>query len=385
MLAPRPLGGRIITPTFVIASTLALIAAAIVLYRLVFGLAAVTNLSDGYPWGIWIVADVMIGSAFGCAGYAVAILVYLFNRGEYHPLIRPALLASLFGYGLAGLAVIVDLGRWWQFYAMFVPWYMNPSSVMLETALCIAVYAMIICLEFAPAVLERFGLNRLNARLKRVMFAIVALGLLLPTMHQSSLGTILVILGHKLSPLWQTEWLPLLYLLSALLMGLGIVVFEAMISASGFRRPFEVEILGKLAGVTVVLLAAFLVVRIGDLAARGAFSLAFRPDVRSLMFWIELSLMSAPLVILGPPANRRRPQTLFLGAFVLLLGGIVYRVNSYLVGLTPATGNWHYFPTLAEIMVTLGLFSLEVVLFLLFVKLLPILPARHKAEEAGRT
>jgi Ni/Fe-hydrogenase subunit HybB-like protein len=132
--------------------------------RFLFGLGAVTALNDGYPWGIWVVVDVVIGSAFACGGFSVAMLVYIFNKGEYHPLVRPALLASLFGYTLAGAGVIFDLGRWWNVWHMFWPWSINPNSVMFEVAVCISLYIVVMWIEFSPVILEQQGKDELKRR-----------------------------------------------------------------------------------------------------------------------------------------------------------------------------------------------------------------------------
>ena len=162
---PSPVGGRLLNAVTVFCGALAVIMLAILAVRFVFGLGAVTNLNNGYPWGIWVVVDVVIGSAFACGGFSVAMLVYIFNRGEYHELVRPALLASLFGYTLAGAGVIFDLGRWWNFWHIFDPAYANPSSVMLEVALCISAYIIVMCIEFSPAFLEQFDKQRARSRL----------------------------------------------------------------------------------------------------------------------------------------------------------------------------------------------------------------------------
>ena len=127
---------------------LIVVMAAILLVRFVFGLGSVTAMNDGYPWGIWIVVDVMIGSAFACGGFSVALLVYIFNKGEYHPLVRPALLASLFGYTLAGVSIFFDLGRWWNFWHIFWPKYAQVNSVMFEVAWCVTMYTTVLGLEF---------------------------------------------------------------------------------------------------------------------------------------------------------------------------------------------------------------------------------------------
>ncbi len=371
----RPLGGRIITVPFLILCVLALIGGVLLAQRFLFGIGAVANVNDGYAWGIWVVIDVVVGTAFGCAGYAMALLVYILNRGEYHPLVRPALLASLFGYTLGGMAVVIDLGRYWNAYNLLLPGQINLRSVMFEISVCVAAYIIVLWIEFAPAFLERLGLKQPRKSLSRVLFLFIGLGVLLPTMHQSSLGTMLTVLGHRLDPLWQTQLLPLLFLISALVMGFAIVVFEAVLASVGFKRPAEAYILGKLSGLMAWLVVAYLVVRLVDLLARGAFGFAFQGTAAALMFWIENLLFLAAVLLLVPPANRSNPQRLFLGAAAMLLGGTVYRINAMLVGYHSATAGWTYFPSVSEIMVTVGIFAFEIILYLLFVKLLPVLPA----------
>ena len=373
-----PLGGKILTKPFMFFAVLFLIAVAFLAVRFLFGLGAVTNLSDGYPWGIWIVIDVMVGTAFGCAGYAIAILVYVLNKGQYHPLIRTAVLAGLFGYMLGGMAVMIDLGRYWQFYTLMWPGYVHLNSVMLEVAWCVMAYIVVLMVEFSPTVLERFGLKNAQQKLSKVMFLVIAVGILLPTMHQSSLGTMAVVAGNQISPLWQTQLLPPLFLISALLMGYAIVPFESFLASLGLSRPLETKLLGKLTKVMLVVTGFYLLLRFGDLLLRGALGLAFVGDLDSIMFWIENALFVIPILLLAKPANRNHPRLIFLSAVSLLLAGSIYRINTYIVGYHPfAGGTWHYFPSVGEIMVTVGIFSLEVMLYLIVVKTLPVL---HRAE-----
>ncbi|WP_454017028.1 Ni/Fe-hydrogenase cytochrome b subunit [Azospirillum sp. Marseille-Q6669] len=372
----QPLGGRVLTLPFLICAALVAIAGVILFQRYTQGLAAASNLNDGYPWGIWVAIDVVIGSAFGCAGYVIALLCYILNRGEYHPLVRPAVLASLFGYGLAGLAVLVDLGRYWNFYHMMLPWYAQPNSVMLEVGLCVATYTLVLVVEFAPAFLERFGIEGLRAKLNKVLWVFIALGVLLPTMHQSSLGTMMVIVGHKLSPLWQSQMLPVFFLLTAILMGFAIVVWESVMASLNFRRPMETPVLSKLSGLMLVVASLFVVLRFVDLIVRGQIGQIFGGP-QSGWFVAEMALMISGLALLIPKANRNRSRALFLAASLLLAAGILYRLNVYLIGFTPAVGPWHYFPSVKEIMVTVGVFALEIALYLLFVKKLPVMHAVH--------
>jgi Ni/Fe-hydrogenase subunit HybB-like protein len=371
--APAPLGGPLVTPLTIALAILVAIAFVILGIRFIFGIGAVTNVNDGYTWGIWVVYDVMIGSAFACGGYTMALLVYIFNKGEYHPMVRPALLASLFGYTLAGASVIFDLGRYWNVWHMFWPSYAQVNSVMFEVAVCITAYIIVMWIEFSPAFLEKFGLHDIKKKLSKVLFLIIALGVLLPSMHQSSLGSLLVVFGYQIHPLWQTLLLPLLYLMTAVLIGFAIVIFEACLSSSGFRRPLELHLLTKLSRLMTALLAAYLVVRLADLAVRGALGYLFVPGVEALMFWVEMGLFAAPLVLLAKPASRLNPARLFVSAFCLLLGGFLLRINSYLVGYETGAG-WHYFPSVPEIMVSVGMIALEVLGYIVLVRYLPILP-----------
>jgi Ni/Fe-hydrogenase subunit HybB-like protein len=372
----QPVGGKLLTKPFLFFATLALIGFCVIAYRFIFGIGAVSNLNDGYPWGIWIVFDVMVGTAFGCAGYAMALTVYVLNRGEYHPLVRPAVLAGLFGYTLAGLAVMVDLGRYWQFYTLLLPWYMQPNSVMFEVAVCVMAYTLVLWIEFSPSFLEKLGFKNLREKLNKFLFVFIAIGVLLPTMHQSSLGTLAVVMGHQISPLWQTQLLPLLFLISALLMGYAIVPFEGILATLGFKRPSETPLLGKLSRFTLVLLIVYLVIRLGDLTYRGAWGYAFEGTLDAIMFWVEMALFVVPLILLLNKGNRTNMRMIFVSALSLLLAGSIYRMNVYLIGYHPGP-DWNYFPSVAELLITIGMFSFEIVLYLIFVKRLPVL---HRAE-----
>lgn len=376
--APAPLGGTFLTPTTKVLVALVAIAAVILAFRFTFGLGAVTNINDGYPWGIWVVYDVVIGSAFACGGYSVALLVYIFNKGEYHPMVRPALLASLFGYTLAGAGVMLDLGRYWNFWHIFWPGYAQVNSVMFEVAVCITAYIVVMWIEFSPAFLEKLGMHDVKRKLNKFLFLIIALGTLLPSMHQSSLGSLLVVFGYQIHPLWQTVMLPLLFLMTALAIGFAVVIFEACLSSSGFKRPLEMHLLGKLSRVMLWMLAAYLVVRFVDLIVRGAIGSMFELRVEALMFWIENALFIAPLVILANPMSRKNPSKLFIAASCLMLGGFILRINAYLVGYETGPG-WHYFPSVTEIMVSIGMIALEVLGYIALVRYLPILPGNSKS------
>lgn len=373
-----PIGGRLVTGPFIVLLLVVFAASIVLTQRFTFGLGAATHLNDGYPWGIWIAIDLIVGTALGCGGLVMALLVYILNQGQYHPLARAGLMTSLFGYTLGAIAVLIDLGRYWQGHNIFLPWLWNTNSVLLETALCIFLYILVLMVEFAPSVLERFGLTEARQRLHRVMFAFTALGVLLPMMHQSSMGTVVILLGYQLSPLWQSELLTANFLVTAFTMGFAVVAFESVLSSVAFRRPFETRILAQLCGIMVWFVLIFLGIRAVDLLRLGAWPLAFSFDLPAVSFWVEFLAGIAAVVCLMPKANRADPKYIFLGASAMLVNGVMYRLNAYLIGYDPGNG-WSYFPSIGEILVTLGIFALHFLLYLVFVKQLPVLHAVRKA------
>ena len=380
MSAHQTLQRRVVTVPFVILGLIAAVGLFYLGQRFVYGMGSVTNLNGGYAWGIWVVYDVVVATALACGGYALAITVYVFNKGQYHPLVRPALLVSLLGYALGGMGAFFDMGRWWQFYNIFLPWNMNFNSVMLEVGLCVATYIMVLFIEFAPAFLEKFRAVKLQEKLNKMLFLFIAIGVLLPTMHQSSLGSMLIAMGWKVHPLWQTLHLqPLLAVLTALTMGFAVVVFEASFFSVGFRQTPKTRLLSGLGKIIVGLIGTYLVIRFGELVVRQKLTLLLEGDLGSLMFLIETALFVYPLMVLLSPHGRESGRSLLYAAVSMLFAGALYRFNAFLITYDPGPG-YSYFPALPEIMVTLGLVAIEIMVFLFIVKKFPVL---HRDEQAG--
>jgi Ni/Fe-hydrogenase subunit HybB-like protein len=377
------IGGGVFSPMTVALGLLIGPAVFFLAQRFIYGLGAVTNINNGYPWGIWVVWDVVIATGLACGGYAMALVTYILNKGEYHPLVRPALTASLFGYSLGGLSVLIDLGRYWNFWHILWPGYAQPGSVMFEVAACISIYVMVLWIEFSPAFLEKFGMRNTRKALNNVMFAFIGLGVLLPTMHQSSLGSLLVVFGYQIHPLWQTPLLPVLFLLTAVCMGFAVVILEAALAAVGFKRDIhhELPLLAKIGKIILGILVVFLVVRFGDLLVRGAFGKIFGSGVKSLMFLIETALFVFPVVVLSNQRNRRRLSKLLAASLSMLGGAVIYRIDAFLVAYDTGPG-WHYFPSVPEMMVTIGVIALEILAYIIFVRKFPILPGHSTASAA---
>lgn len=375
----------IFTKTFFITLVFVLVAVALVCYRLANGIGVVSNLSDGNPWGIWLAYDVAVGTAFACGGYVLAITVYVLNNFKYHTLIRSAVLASMFGYALAGLSVMIDIGRYWNAYGFFMPSRWQGNSVMFEVALCVMAYTVILIIEFMPAVFEGLAdkghawAKSAYNKLDKVLIFIIALGVLLPTMHQSSLGSMLIISGYKLNPMWQTMFLPLLFLGNAILMGFSIIGFETTLSSVGFRRPFETEVI-TLSKVIPVVAAAWLIIRFISVTTSGAWGYAFSFSGLALVFWAEILLVAIPAFILQFTKWGNSPSGIFASSFMLMLGGGLYRFSVYIIGFNPGSGYNTYFPSINELLITLGIIALEILGYITLVKLFPVLPnlAAHK-------
>lgn len=376
----QPLGGCLVSWPIMVFGPLVLICVILIVKRLVFGLGSVSDLNGGYPWGIWIAFDLLIGTGFACGGWALAWAVYVFNRGEYHPLVRPALLASLFGYSLGGLSITIDVGRYWNLPYFYIPGFFNTNSVLFETAVCMTIYIGVMALEFAPALCERFGWKVSLKRLNKVMFFIIALGALLPMMHQSSMGSLMISAGYKVHPIWQSyEMLPLLSLLTAFIMGFSIVIFEGSLLQAALRgqgadeRPLFVRI----TRILQVLLVLFLVCRFGELIYRDKLHHIFNTDFYAMMFWIETALMVFPLIIFRMPSLRNDSRWLYASGLSMLIGAAMWRMSYSLVAFNPG-GGYDYFPTTEELLISIGFVAIEVCAYILLIRLLPVIPALKK-------
>ncbi|MCL4819900.1 MAG: Ni/Fe-hydrogenase cytochrome b subunit [Vicinamibacteria bacterium] len=375
-----PVGGELMTPFFRKLLFFVALGAAAVLWRFAFGIGAVSNLNDGYPWGIWIAFDVVTGTALGCGGYAVALLVYVLNKGEYHPLVRPAVLTSLLGYGLAVLAVTIDLGRYWDLWKVPVFFWRWSGSPQLEVALCVAAYVTVLLVELSPAAFEKWkdgahaGLRKVSEAGLRVMDKalvwILALGMLLPTMHQSSLGTMMLLAGPRLHPLWFTPWLPFLFLVNCIVMGYAVVVLEASWSAREFGRPREDAMLAKLSKVAFFVAAFWLAFRALEVVVAGDLGQLLSPI--GVVFLIELALAALPVWWLSNDARRADAAYQVRSALMLVLAGTVYRINTYWIAFNPGP-QWSYFPAVPELLITFGIVALEIALYLWAVRTFPIL------------
>ncbi len=390
---PTPVGGPIMTPVMKICLGLAAVSGLMLIFRFLVGLGPVTNLSDGHPWGLWIAFDVVTGTALACGGYAIALLIYVFNKGKYHPLIRSAILTSALGYTLGAVGVMIDLGRPWLTWKLPIFfWTWNLDSVQLEVALCIMLYTAVLWIELAPVFLERWETEDRKPKLQafakkwtpilmKAMPWLIALGIVLPTMHQSSLGSMILLAGPKLHPLWLTGWLPFFFLVSCIAMGYGMVVLETMWSRTVYSRYRETSIMTALSPAMVVVLLVWVAARLLNILAAGKIGYAFQLDRFAILFWLEILLFLVPAIILmmKPTRTDRDRGRLFMASGMMVTGGMLLRFTAYWFAYNPGE-HWNlYFPSLFEIFVTAGLVAAEVAAFMYIIKRFPILTGRPSA------
>jgi len=340
------------------------------LLRLFKGLGASTNLSDAFPWGIWIGFDVMCGVMLAAGGFTLTAAVYLFNLKKFHAIVRPTVLTAFLGYQLVVVALVLDVGRGYRMWHPLVMW--NPHSVMFEVAWCVTLYTIVLSLEVAGVVFERFQMTKLLQIRKMLLVPLVIAGVLLSTLHQSSLGSLYLIVPNKLYPYWYTPLLPVLFFLSALCVGVAMTIFESSLSAKHFGRQLELPLIQSLGRTLLVLLCIYTVVRFDDLLHRGALGLLTKLNTETALFLVEIALTSIiPIGMLLSRRVRQDPRKLYLAAVFCLLGFVANRMNVTITGMERASGT-HYIPKWTELAVTAAIIAFGFYVFALAVKYLPI-------------
>jgi c(7)-type cytochrome triheme protein len=354
--------------------------------RFTRGLGAATHLSDDFPWGLWIGFDVLVGVGLAAGGFVVAATVHIFRMEKYEPIARPTVLTAFLGYLIVVVALLFDLGRPYRIWHPLIMW--NPHSVMFEVAWCVTLYTTVLALEFSPMVFERLGWGRPLRIMRAVYVPLVIIGVLLSTMHQSSLGTLYVIAPDKLHGLWYTPLLPVFFFITAIAVGLAMTIFESFMSYRAFGKRLEPHVLDGLARAIVVVLGVYAVWKLEDLLVRGQLGLAAQLTPESVLFWGEVGLgVALPMLLFAWPRTRRDPHFLFFAAVLTVMGFVINRMNVAVTGMQ-GWARTPYFPSIYELAVTIALVVAGFALFGAAVKHLPVFPAgdphREPESTAGR-
>ncbi len=344
--------------------------------RFAFGLGAATHLSDSFPWGLWIGFDVLCGVGLSAGGFVVAGAVYVFHLEDYKSISRPAVLTAFLGYVLVVFALMFDLGRPWNIWHPLVMW--NPHSAMFELAWCVMLYTTVLALEFSPMVFEKFKLEKAGKIVHSIIAPLVILGVMLSTLHQSSLGSLYLVMPEKVYPLWYSGNLPFLFCVSAVAVGPAMVTIESFLSSRAFHREIELPILSKLGKVTAVGLSVYLVLKIEDILNYnlGSYLMAF--NLEGILYWAEMILgVVVPIALLVVPKIRASKRGLYYSALLTAVGFVLNRMNVSITSLERYYGA-SYFPSWMEIAVTLMIVAVGFGAFAWAAKNLAVFPKEGK-------
>jgi len=345
------------------------------------GLGAVTNLSDRFPWGLWVGFDVLCGVGLAAGGFTITTAVYVFNLKRFQPIVRPTVLTAFLGYILVAVGLMYDLGKPWNIWHPMVMW--NPRSPMFEVSWCVMLYLTVLSLEFSGIVLERLGWTRALAVQHAAIVPLVIAGAVISTLHQSSLGSFYLIAPGKLDPLWYTPFLPWMFYLSAIAGGLAMMIVESRLSSRALGRGLEMPLLASIGRALFVALGVYGAARLGDLGHRGMLGRAFSLGREPAFFQLELVIgVILPMALLALPAVRRNSGRLYGAALLVVAGFVTNRLNVSITALEGAQGG-HYVPALAEGLVTLMLVAIGIASFGLAVRFLPVMAHVDAPEPAG--
>jgi len=381
-IVERPVGGRILTPFFTLLLVIIFSGAVLVICRLFLGLGSVSAMNDGYAWGIWKPLNVVTFTGIGAGAYAMGLLTYVFNRWRYHSLLRSTVVVGAMAYTLGGTSVLIDLGRWWNLWVTFYPPLYNLNSVLLEVAICVMAYCGVLWIELTPPVLEHARrmkfkpISRMAQTglpyVRKALPIIIAIALLLPTMHQSSLGGLYMITPTKLHPLWYTHWISGLFLLTCLTMGFGSVVVVENLTSMNYPRKMDQRLLSRMAPVPAMVTLAYFTIRLIDLGMSGKLGLILDFDFYSMLFIFESALFLIPVIIIARRKWRENRGLLFVAGSFMVIAGAVYRFDTYLIAYHQNTG-WIYFPSLGELLFSACLAATGIAVYMVMIKLFPIL------------
>ncbi len=334
---------------------LTLIAVGLSIYRLAVGLGPTTNLSDHYPWGIWITIDMFLIPVAGAA-FTISLISLFFGRERYHTVIRPAVLAGLIGYLVVGALLILDIGRWPQFYNILIPKFINLHSFLEEVSLSVTFYSLILIIEVAPIFLEKRNLQAPIRLINRGIFIIAGAGVVLSTLHQSSLGSMFLIMPYKLHPLWWTPALPVLFFLQATAAGLGTTVIAVSLIWRRMGLPIDKELFRRIGQAMGINLVLYMAIKAGDWMGAGDITMLLSPDAYGWLAWVEIIIgVLIPLLILFSKFVGHSAGPFWAGVFILI-GTFINRLIISWIGLAEPSPTV-YTPHWIEIMITVGLIA----------------------------
>lgn len=377
-----------LTPFTVVGGFILLLGLVVTVLRFTGGLGAVTNLDDNNPWGVWIAFDLLCGVALAAGGYTTSAACYIFGLKRYHGAVRPAILTAFLGYALVVFALHYDVGQPWRLpYPIFVS--QGTTSLLFEVGLCVFLYLSVLFIEFSPAALEWLGRKKIRDLVVRLTLLLTIFGVVLSTLHQSSLGALFLIAPSKLHPLWYSSYLPLFFFVSSMFAGMSMVIFESTLSHRHFHNKMDKDHLDSSNLVAFGFSKAACVIMCGYLALK-LFALAMDGNWHHLgtgwgsWYLFELlGFVALPALLYAIGARERNLIIIRWAAVLGVLGIVLNRFNVSLVAF-----NYHlpssdrYFPHWMEIVISLFIVTVGVFVFRFVVTRMPIFHEHPEYKES---
>ena len=334
------------------------------------GIGSVANINNAYPWGWWVGYGIMTMIALGGVGFTITLLVEVLGVHRYHALLRPSVLMALLCYSGAIIMLMVELGRPWMVWMILVSW--APTAALYEVGWCAFLYLSVLAFEFAQVPLEQLGWGRVLRVTRAIYMPLMLLGVTLSHLHQSSLGTLMTLIPHKINVLWWSDQLPLLFLFSAMMAGPALAILEYLAAARWLGFEPRMDMLASLARIEAWIVGLFLAFQVGDLVARGAVDAMLSWSWFALSLWVEVGLgLLLPLVLLILPEVRQSRGGLATACSLIVAGVLLHRLNVTVIGLR--VRHWEtYYPSLGEIGITLGITAGVIFVFGVLARILPI-------------
>jgi len=377
----------LLTPFNVVAGLIVIVGLVITVIRFTRGLGAVTNLSDYNPWGIWIGFDLLVGVALAAGGFVTSAAVYIFGMQKYHSAVRPAILTGFLGYAMVVVALNYDVGRPWRLPFPFVV-QQGTTSLLFEVAACVALYLTVLFVEFSPAALEWLGLKRARNIIIRLTLLLTIFGVILSTLHQSSLGALFLIAPSKLHPLWYSPYLPVFFFVSSVIAGLSMVIFESTLSHRYFKDKMDAEHLAQKDAVALgfgkaaaLVLAGYFIIKVVGVSQSNGWHLL--ATSYGAWFMVEmLGFVALPCFLYAVGVREKNLKLIKWTAAWTVLGIVVNRLNVGLIAF-----NWQlpsaerYFPHWMEIAISIFLVTVGLLVFRFIVTRMPIMYAHKDYEQ----
>lgn len=388
-----PTDRSLYTPFNVVCGVILVVGLLLTVLRFTGGLAAVTNLDDNYPWGLWIGFDLMAGVALAAGGYTTSAACYIFGMKRFHSAVRPAILTGFLGYALVVVSLNYDVGRPWRLPYPFIM-QRGTTSLLFEVAACVALYLTVLFLEYSPAALEWLGLKRLRNVLVKITMVLTIFGVVLSTLHQSSLGALFLIAPSKLHPLWYSTYIPVYFFISSIIAGLSMVIFEGSLSHKYFHDKMDETYLAEHDGLVLgfakaasFVMAGYLIIKVVGIAVENQWHLLATPY--GLWFLVELiGFVALPCYLYAIGARDRNLKLIQWTSIIAVVGIVLNRLNVCLIAF-----NWYlpwsqkYIPHWGEVGLTLAMLTFGVLVFKFIVTKQPIFYEHpdykaHEHEEA---